>query len=107
MLILQLKIRTNWSTMQGCLEHFSILIVVVIMFDQILRVFAGTKLGQDAIAFNVISIKGASKLPRYEPFQYTFIPSGEQDPEALETIVKFVNLTVFGHPGIFLSSHRI
>lgn len=83
------------------------LIVVVIMFDQILRVFAGRKLGQDAIAFNVISVKDASKQPRYEPFQYAFIPSGEPDTEALNTIVKFVNLTVFGHPGISLSSQRI
>ena len=70
------------------------------MFDQILRVFAGRKLGQDAIAFNVISIKGTSKPPRYEPFQYTFIPAGEPNTEALETIVKFINLTVFGKPGI-------
>jgi hypothetical protein len=88
-------------------EFLNFLTLVVIMFDQILRVFAGRKLGQDAIAFNVISIKGSSKSPRYEPFQYTFIPSGEPDLQALNTIVKLFNVAVFNHPGIFLSSHRI
>ena len=75
-------------------SHF----IVVLMFNDILRVHAGNKLGQDAIAFNVVSIKGSSKPPRYEPLQYAFIPIGEPNEENLQRVVKLINLAVFGHP---------
>lgn len=80
-----------------------ILIIVTIMFDDVLRVFAGRKLGKDAIAFNVITTKGTSKLPRYEPIQYAFIPKEELRPEELGKLVKYLNLAIYANPGSYLS----
>jgi hypothetical protein len=77
------------------------------MFDDVLRVFAGRKLGEDAIAFNVVAVNGTSKLPRYEPIQYAFIPKKQLSPEELTTLVKYLNLAVYTNPGTyFVSSHK-
>jgi Diacylglycerol kinase catalytic domain len=69
------------------------------MFDDVVRIFAGRKLGKDAIAFNVITAKSTSKLPRYEPSQYSFIPKEQLSPEELGKLVKYLNLAVYANPG--------
>ena len=94
----QFKLTNNACTFGNLLQ---VLIVVVIMWEDILRVSAGSKLGRNAIAFNVITTKDTVKPPRYEPVQYTFFPLDANDDDAkLQKLVKFINLTVFGHPCI-------
>jgi hypothetical protein len=94
----QFKLTNNACTLRFLVK---VIIVVVIMWEDILLVSAGSKLGQNAIAFNVITTKDTVKPHRYEPVQYTFVPlDANNDDATLRKLVKFINLTVFGHPCI-------
>jgi hypothetical protein len=76
------------------------LIVVLIHFSNVLRVFTGHKNGTDYLQINSIERRGAENKPWFEPMEYRFIPRDKATPrESLETVAKYINAAVFRDPG--------